>query len=196
MIEKFEKITFDIKQKRDEYFSYITNHTWQEFLLSIYYADRVSYTKQADQVDFPRLLYIVDAFPSGFTVWQASANNKTQPVGYTGWYYVEKNTFDMVAQMQHNNIVITNRFFLPSKEKTPYLYLFNYSIAPALNHSQYSRELIKNYVSELSAIRYDGLFCATVSDDGIRIAEKFGMKKIGSINDSDDIYLYKKDEKR
>lgn len=194
-VDRFEKVKFDTKQRPDNYFGYTVNRHWRQFLLSLYYADVLSYPHPQDQVDFPRLFYLVNAFPQGFTLWQAAVQNKSCPVGYSGWYYVEKSTFDHVARMQYDTgITITNRFFLPAKEKTPYLYLFNYSITPALNHSQYSHTLMENYRAELSATKYSGLFCATVSDDGVRIAKRFAMNKIGSIraqdgSPSDAVYL-------
>ncbi|MDR2418730.1 MAG: hypothetical protein LBD79_06720 [Treponema sp.] len=197
--QDFFKVKFGVNQNRSHYFDYISNSDWRDFLLSVYYADLLSYTKKEDQVDFPRLLYIVNSFPEGFTVWWARMNNKAYPVGYTGWYYVEKNVFAHIAMMRHDKTIeISNRFFLPAKEKTPYIYLFNYSIAPPLTHSAYSRALIKNYAEELSALQYDGLFCATVSDDGRRVAEQFNMRKIGAITAHenavpDSIYFYLKE---
>ena len=192
----FFKVRFGASQNRSRYFDYISNSDWRAFLLSVYYADLLSYTKKEDQVDFPRLLYVVNSFPEGFTVWWARMNNTAYPVGYTGWYYVEENVFAHIAKLRHDKTInISNRFFLPAKEKTPYIYLFNYSIAPPLTHSAYSRALIKNYADELSRLQYKGLFCATVSDDGRRVAEQFNMKKIGEINAHenavpDSIYFY------
>jgi hypothetical protein len=197
--QDFFKVTFGENQNRSRYFDYISNSDWRAFVLSVYYADLLSYTKKEDQVDFPRLLYILNSFPDGFTVWWALMNNAVYPVGYTGWYYIEKNVFYHIAMMRYDKTIeISNRFFLPSKEKTPYIYLFNYSIAPPFTHSAYSRVLIKNYADELSALQYNGLFCATVSDDGRRVAEQFNMKKIGVITahenaTPDSIYFYLKE---
>jgi hypothetical protein len=199
-VRDFFKVTFDAKQNRSRYFDYIINSDWRAFVLSVYYADVLSYTKKEDQVDFPRLLYIVNSFPEGFTVWWALMNNDAYPVGYTGWYYVEENVFTRIAKMRHDKTIeISNRFFLPAKGKTPYIYLFNYSIAPPFTHSAYSRALIKNYADEVSGLQYDGLFCATVSDDGVRVAERFNMKKIGAITvhenaASDSVYCYVKEK--
>jgi hypothetical protein len=199
-IDRFFPVKFDCKENKDSCFDYSTNPKWRKFLLSVYYADVFSYAQKDDQVDFPRLLYLVNAFPEGFTVWWVEKNNKLYPVGYTGWYYVEKHTFDRIAQMrERNDIVITNRFFLPAKNPTPYIYLFNYSISPELKGTVYSRTLIKEYTAEIGKISYQGLFCATVSPDGIRVAKKFGMEKIGALksddgSDSDDIYFLRREE--
>lgn len=197
-VRDFFKATFGMNQNRSRYFDYISNSDWRAFLLSVYYADLLSYTKKEDRVDFPRLLYIMNSFPEGFTVWWALMNSGVYPVGYTGWYYVEENVFSRIAMMRYDKTIeISSRFFLPAKGKTPYIYLFNYSIAPPLTHSVYSRALIKNYAEELSALQYDGLFCAVVSDDGRRVAEQFNLKKIGATTahentPPDSIYLYLK----
>ncbi|MDR0525152.1 MAG: hypothetical protein LBG90_04700 [Spirochaetaceae bacterium] len=149
-------------------------------MLSAYYADLASYTQDADRVDFSRLSYIVNKFPEGFTVWWIQARNRLYPAGYTGWYYVEESLF---KGLQDDSV--TNRFFLPAPAGTEYIYLFNYSLAPALNHTVYSRILMQDYGSVISNAPYKGLFCVTVSADGIRIAERFGMRPVGAIKTPD-----------
>ncbi|MDR0563239.1 MAG: hypothetical protein LBG73_11215 [Spirochaetaceae bacterium] len=184
----FFKTTFPAGEK-DAYFEYFTHSRWRKFLLSAYYADLASYAKKEDQTDFSRLCYILNKFPEGFTVWWISARNALYPAGYTGWHYVEEDTFDRLTDMQYR---ITNRFFPPAPSATPYIYLFNYSIAPALNHSEYSRILIKDYVSVISEIPYTGIFCAAVSADGVSVAERFGMNAVRKINNGDTIYILRK----
>ena len=182
-IESFEKLRFTEGQKKDPYFGYIGSRKWRRFLMLLYYADVLSYSKPEDRVDFPRLFYVVDAFPQGFTLWQARINKKTYPVGYSGWYYVEKDVFDQVAAMPYDaGIKITSRFFMPARRRTHFLYLFNYSIIGVLKHSQYSKLFMMHYAHELESTKWKGMFCASVSDDGIRGALRFGMKKVGDIN--------------
>jgi hypothetical protein len=102
----FFKTTFSAKEQKSRYFDYITDQRWRKFLLSVYYADLASYTKKEDQVDLPRLWYVLNQFPEGFTVWWITENTKKYPVGYTGWYYVEEHTFNQVAQVQDNKDTI------------------------------------------------------------------------------------------
>jgi hypothetical protein len=155
---------------------------WRKFVVSAYCADLVSYTEAEDRVDFPRLLYLLSVFPQGFTVWWGELKNgERYPVGYTGWYYTDGYTFSQVER----GAVITSRFFSPSREPTPYLYLYNYSIHPGLKSTVFSRTLIKEYVSQVYRVDYAGLFCAAVSVDGIRVAEKFGMREAGFITAPD-----------
>jgi hypothetical protein len=167
-----------IGEKPDPHFGYLSQKEWQDFVISAYCADLVSYPKVQDQVDFPRLQYLLSVFPQGFTVWQGErTNGEHYPLGYTGWYYTDEQTFSRVEQSEP----ITNRFFLPSSEPTPYLYLYNYSIHPELTATAFSRTLIQDYVSQIYRQDYAGLFCAAVSPDGIRVAERFGMKQTGTI---------------
>ena len=75
------------------------------------------------------------------------------------------------------------------------MYLFNYSIVRELKGTRFSSELIKDFASEVNGMDAKGLFCATVSEDGSRVAERFSMKKVGAITSeagvpSDDIFLY------
>lgn len=196
-IKDFFKVRFTAPAK-DRHFEYFTNRTWRKFLLSVYYADILSYPVPADQVDFPRLCYILSYAPQGFTVWWAEfADGRKFPVGYTGWYYVAESVFQQVAALQAcADPSISHRFFLPVQQATGYLYLFNYSIVQTLKGTDFSRTLIKHFAAEINSMAYRGLFCATVSDDGRRVAEQFQMKKVGAIVDeagvpSDNIYLYR-----
>ena len=197
-IKDFLKVRFPAHAK-DRYFEHFTNRTWRKFLLSVYYADILSYPVPADQVDFPRLCYVLNCAPQGFTVWWAEfANGRKFPVGYTGWYYVAEPVFQQVAALQErDDRSISHRFFLPTPQATGYLYLFNYSIVQALKGTRFSRTLIKDFAAEINRVPYQGLFCATVSGDGRRVAEQFGMQKVGAIKDeagipADNIYLYQR----
>lgn len=194
-IQDFFKVRFSARYP-DPHFAYFTNRNWRKFLLSVYYADILSYPAKEDQVDFQRLCYILNCAPQGFTVWWAEfADGQKFPVGYTGWYCVAERLFQQVAALpEGEDGTIHHRFFLPAKVKTDYLYLFNYSIVPDLKGTRFSSELVKNFASEVNSMRTKGLFCATVSEDGSRVAEKFSMKKIGAIISeagapSDNIYL-------
>ena len=196
-IKDFFKVRFAAHEP-DRYFEHFTERRWRKFLLSVYYADLLSYPEQADQVDFPRLCYILNCAPQGFTVWWAEfADGRKFPVGYTGWYCVAEALFEQVAALQERaDRGISHRFFLPAKKNTDYLYLFNYSIVRELKGSRFSRKLIKDFAAEINGMAYQGLFCATVSGDGSRVAEKFRMKKVGAISSdanvpSDNIYLYR-----
>ena len=131
-----------------------------------------------DQVDFPRLCLHSELRPQGFTVWWAEfADGQKFPVGYTGWYCVAESVFQQVAALQAQR---TGRFtidFSASEQKTAYLYLFNYSIVRELKGTRFFSELIKDFASEINGMDAKGLFCATVSEDGSRVAERFSMKK-------------------
>jgi hypothetical protein len=177
----FFKAVFPAGEAESPYFEYFTNPLWRKFLLSVYYADIVSYEKREDQADFSRLSYIVNKFPGGFTVWWIRTRDRLYPAGYTGWYYAEEETFARIAESRE----ISSRFFPPARSATPYLYLFNYSAAPVLRGSAYSKRLIKDFVSAVAVPPCKGLFCAAVSGDGGRIAERFGMNAGGRIKTPD-----------
>lgn len=54
----------------------------------------------------------------------------------------------------------------------PYLYLFNYSVAPELKGGIISKRLVKSLSEDVKAQLSAGLACITVSDDGVRIAKR------------------------
>ncbi|MFN8442910.1 MAG: hypothetical protein U0175_19195 [Caldilineaceae bacterium] len=193
----FFRVRFPNRAKA-RYFEHFTDPRWRKFLLSVYYADILSYPAPEDQVDFARLCYILNCAPQGFTVWWAEfANGRQFPVGYTGWYCVTETVFEQVAALQEQaDRSISHRFFLPAKKNTGYLYLFNYSIVRELKGSRFSSQMIKDFASEIDNLNAKGIFCATVSGDGSRVAEKFKMKKVGTISSdagvpADSIYLYR-----
>jgi hypothetical protein len=62
------------------------------------------------------------------------------------------------------------------------VYLFNYSVASIFKKTPLSRALMKMYVEDVEAQNFQGLSCITVSDDGVRIARRFGMSHSGNLN--------------
>jgi hypothetical protein len=58
---------------------------------------------------------------------------------------------------------------------SPYLYLFNYSAAPVLKKSALTGTLIKRFSKDILSQNATGLACITVSEEGVRIAKRFGM---------------------
>lgn len=156
---------------------------WRRFVLGIFFSDWACYTKDADRADFARLVSVVATFPSGFRLWLCRLPDETYiPVGYTGWYPITDSIFELLL---HNPASITHRgFMVPCRDLSLQgnnIYLFNYSIIPQLRKRPPSSLLLKNLAKDVSKINAHGIAAVTVSPDGIRVAERFGLRQTGSM---------------
>jgi len=141
-------------------------------------ADWACYTTAADKVEPARLEAVIRAFPEGFQIYYQ--NNK--PIGYTGWHPVPHDIFSLLHDTPHE---LTHRGqIMPLPERSSggdYLYLFNYSIIPSLQKTPTSRALLQSFAREVKSTPHKGLAAVTVSPDGARVAERFGMNYRGNM---------------
>lgn len=155
---------------------------WRQFVLATFLADLASYKQSIDQVNFERLLFVMHQFPQGFRTWWVKAQNDIWlPVGYTGWYPMLETMFDLFDTHPEKLI---DRTVIPAKimqNEKNYLYLFNFSTIPQLKKSQLSKALMKAFIDDITAQKADGIACITVSEDGIRIANRLDMICTGSL---------------
>lgn len=171
----------EIEQERAFPFGLYSSEKWRKFVLAVFLADLVSYSEPVDQVNFDRLLFIMHAFPQGFrTWWIKHQNGLWWPVGYTGWYPMLETSYEL---FQKNPEKLKDRMVVPNLYADggkSYLYLFNYSVAPALKKSSLSKVVVKRFVQDISVQNARGLACVTVSEDGVRIADRLGMTCAGN----------------
>jgi hypothetical protein len=144
------------------------------FAGAILLADWLCYTKPEDRADAARLMATVKAFPPGLKLY---ATPET-PVGYAAWYPVDKTVFDRLAQQPQK---LTHRGQIAPVAASDYLYVFNYSVVPDLRGSQVAARLIKTLAADIAAQKPKGLSAVTVSDDGARVAKRFGMVHRGQM---------------
>ncbi len=153
-------------------FGYYQDPLWRKFVLAIFAADLISYPEVDDQVTFDRLLFVMHSFPQGFRLWcMQGEDKKWHPIGYTGWYPMHETIF---AIFQNSPEKIQNRCVVPCPNE-PYLYLFNFSVAPHLKIKELTKPLMTRFVEDIKKQKAKGLACITVSDDGKRQAERLGM---------------------
>lgn len=156
--------------------------TFRKLVLAALLADWACYEAPVDQVRFDRLLHVMHVFPAGFRVWWAEAPGAGWlPVGYTGWFPIAAVTFEVLetraAELRDRALPV-----LPALEPEPegsYVYLFNYSIVAALRGTDCSRRLVRALADDVGAVRLRGMAAITVSEDGARVAERFGMRRSG-----------------
>lgn len=166
----------DIQEQPESSFGFYASANWRKFVLATYAADLMSYPEPVDQVNFDRLLFVMHAFPQGFrTWWIKPANKPWRPVGYTGWYPMLDTMFET---FQNSPEKLKNRMVVPNNAASadgPILYLFNFSCAPQLKKTALTKALMTMCAADIAKQNPKGLACITVSDDGIRIAKRFGM---------------------
>lgn len=160
-------------------FGFYSETNWRKFVLGIYLADLISYSIPADQVRFDHLAFTLQKFPQGFTLWWSHGPQGWWPAGYTAWIPIQEAQFKIFLNSPQS---LTERLVIPQEtvKGRPWLYLYNYSVAPNLKGSALTQALIKGYSKTILALRPKGFATVTVSNDGRRVAQKFGMKRTGS----------------
>jgi len=155
------------------------NHPlFKKFVLATFAADLICYPKLSDQVTFERLMMVMNAFPQGFRTWFLQLPGDVwRPVGYTGWYPMSEAMFDT---FQNHPEQLKDRRVVPTE--SDYLYLFNFSVAPYIKEKALTKPLMTQFIADIKRQNPKGLACITVSEDGIRNAERLGMQRTGSVN--------------
>jgi len=143
-------------------------------------ADLACYAEPRDQVSFDRLLDAMRAFPHGFRLWGAKiAGAAWLPLGYTGVVPIAAETFERLERGTASlaGPAITA---LPAVEPGgSFLYLFNFSVVPGLRGTAMAARVVKGLADDVAQTPHRGLAALTVSRDGERVAERFGMEARG-----------------
>ncbi len=188
--------SYALNSTESKNFGFYSSIQWRKFVLSTFFTDLVSYLNPIDQVTFDRLLFIMHRFPQGFRVWWTQVDGLSKqetwwPVGYSGWYPIAESCFELLNKLpQTVPQRIRERTIIPEVDPLqprPYLYLFNYSVAPALRKSYLSKMLMARFSQDIVAQNAQGLSCITVSEDGAQVATRFGMKCSGTYKIQDSI---------
>jgi hypothetical protein len=162
---------------------------WRKWVLCLYAADLLSYPLARDQVEFDRLAFLVSRFPQGFQLVLVRAGECWLPVGYTGWYPMGPSAFDA---FEKNPGALTSRMVVP--EQSAYLYLFNFSVAPLFKKTSLSMQMMQNYAQTIRSRNPMGLAAITVSQEGRRVVERFGLSPRGELRTSssvESVYIWR-----
>lgn len=156
---------------------------WRRFAMAALLADWAAYPEPADRVDFARLLSVLAAFPAGFRVWLAQVGGRTLPIGYTGWYPIPRADYELLThapeRVEHRGFTRPLSAFGRGES---FVYIFNYSIIPALHGTAHSRTLLSALTQELAALPIVGAAAVTVSPAGARVAERLGLSLAGEMS--------------
>lgn len=151
---------------------------WRGLVGATFVADLACYAEPSDQVSFDKLVDAMRAFPSGFRLWGAriaGAGSAWVPLGYTGVHPIAEATF---ARFEEGAVSLAGPAItsLPAVEDGgSFLYLFNYSVVKQLRGTAMAARLMKALADDVARTPHRGLAALTVSRDGERVAERFGM---------------------
>ncbi len=155
----------------------------RRFALAALVADFACYPDNQNRETYAHLTQAVRVFPRGFRVWLLpGANGTPMPAGYTGWHPIRPETYALLRD--HPDRVTDRRQIEPIGEFPAagrYAYLYNASIVPALHRTTASRALMRALAADIRDACLNGLAAVTVSMDGQRIADRFGLRHAGSI---------------
>src|SRR5262245_65153468 len=156
---------------------------WRRFALAAFLADWACYEKPAHRVGFTQLMYVTSVFPAGFRVWMCRwPDGSWVPVGYTGWYPLAEPVYLTLAKSpasaNYRGAAVPLRTLAA---RGNYLFLFNYSIVAPLKTSPESRMMMKSFAEQLATIDTAGMAAVTVSEDGSRVARRFGLQYAGDM---------------
>lgn len=155
---------------------------WRAFAMATFLADLASYPAPVDQVDLARLLYVIAVFPGGFRLWGAEAPGLGWvPVGYSGWFPIAESSFTLLEQHPAS---LRDRMVAPLPAVEPegsFLHVFNVSIVRPLRGTVASKRLVRGLAGDLAGQRHRGLSAITVSPEGARVMERFGMRRTGTM---------------
>lgn len=146
-------------------------------------ADLACYAEPHDQVRFDRLLDAMRAYPQGFRLWGASiAGAGWLPLGYTGLCPIAAETFLRLEQGQAS-LAGPPITALPAVEPGgSFLYVFNFSVVPGLRGTPLAARVVKALADDVRRTPHLGLAALTVSRDGERVVERFGMEPRGRVD--------------
>lgn len=165
-------------------FGLYADATFRKLVLAVLLADWACYEAPVDQIHFDRLLHVMHVFPAGFRVWWAEVPGVGWlPVGYTGWIPISAVTFEVLetraGELQNRALPVLPALEAGAEAEGSYVYLFNYSIVAGLRGTECSRRLLRGLADDVGAVRLRGMAAITVSEDGARVAERFGMRRSG-----------------
>lgn len=137
-------------------------------------ADHRCYPRLVDRLSRERAELLLAAAELRVRLW---FDEQGQPCGYTAIHTIAATT---LALLEQPPATATDRgFVVPAAagEAPAGVYLFNYSIAVELRRSAASRALIAGLADDLAAMAVRLPVAALcVSDEGIRVAERLGLR--------------------
>ena len=143
-------------------------------------ADLACFAAPADQVSFDRLLDAMRTFPRGFRLWGAAIEGAGWlPLGYTGVIPIAAETFERFERGEASLAGPPTRALSAVEPGGSFLYLFNFSVVPRLRGTPLAARVVKGLASDVARTPHRGLAALTVSPEGERVAERFGMEARG-----------------
>lgn len=191
--DRFDSITINDMENEDDV---------KRFINMVLLSDWACYAPPqysiADRCLFERMNRVVRSYDKGFRLIVCQLDDgKIVPVGYTGWYPISEEVFT-ILESEPQNLDDRGRIqYHPIKETNDvYCYLFNYSVVQTLRHTWVSKFLLESLKSDVTPYAKRGISCVAVSEDGKRIAHRYGMPCTGlmtHMGESEDVFALRFD---
>lgn len=155
----------------------VADARFRGFVGATFVADLACFAAPGDQVSFDRLLDAMRAFPRGFRLWGATIEGAGWlPLGYTGVIPIAAETFERFERGEASLAGPPTRALSAVEPGGSFLYLFNFSVVPGLRGTRMAARVIKALADDVRRTPHRGLAALTVSRDGERVVERFGME--------------------
>ena len=154
---------------------------WVRAVAGMLAVDWACYDDPVERMGFERLAYMAHVFPRGFRLWWGRLQDTRVPVGYTAWHPISRESFLLLDR--HAN-TLGDRSIVPLSTALPgrsFLYLVNFSIIAALRTTEASRAMLCSLSLDLQAVSPAGVAAVAVSEEGVRVVERFGLGVRGAI---------------
>ncbi|MBV8060581.1 MAG: hypothetical protein JO126_06680 [Alphaproteobacteria bacterium] len=157
---------------------------WRRFFLATLLADWASYESKVDRADVARLKYIMSSAYPYFKLWTCCMpNGEVTPVGYTAWYPIARFVFEALrkdpAQIDDRGTFLPLRGGIGKSPK--HAYVFNISIVPPLRNTVCAQKMMHSLRAEGRRYRQANIAAIAVADEGCRLAQLAGLKKVGRV---------------
>ncbi len=151
----------------------VHDDAFQRFVVAVWAVDQALYPDPLDQCDLEKIAWVAHSFPSGFRLW---STDDGLPVGYTAWHPVADATFRL---LRDDPGALVDRGQIAPWAPGEAVYLFHYGLAAPLRRSDASRALMGALARDLHDRPVRAAVC--VSEDGERVAARFGMRLRGAV---------------
>jgi hypothetical protein len=149
-------------------------------------ADWICYPIEFEQLDPPRGRHLCHSYPQGFSLYTVNIDGENLPVGYTGWLPLTRQVFETMHERPQD---LTHRGQITAEmpHDSRYFYFFNASIVPEMRKTPQSKQLVWDHVSALAPLNAIAISAVTISEDGIRMVSRMGMKTNGNMTHDGDV---------
>jgi hypothetical protein len=153
---------------------------------AVWVADWATYSAPSDRVTRARLASAFARAPAAFTAYvgeavgDGSSDVAPVPLGYAAAFAMSAAEYEALSASPErwSSRAVEARGELAEGEPA---YLFNYGVTPALVGTPVAQALVLDLAARLHRTKPSALLAITVSQDGARVAQRFGLTLRGTL---------------